>query len=130
MTACLSVILFAGYAYAQFRQDLFSGFGPLRGEQGDPDATTRLVSGAAANLSHFENARVDDLMQQGLQELDPAKRALIYNEIQAIVAEEVPFLFMMFWDWYEIFSTRVKGLPESYLTDAAIYSKAYRFWKE
>jgi hypothetical protein len=36
MAACLSVILFAGYAYAQFRQDLFSGFGPLRGEQGDP----------------------------------------------------------------------------------------------
>src|SRR5688572_22273022 len=36
MAACLSVILFAGYAYAQFRQDLFSGFGALRGEQGDP----------------------------------------------------------------------------------------------
>jgi Domain of unknown function (DUF4159) len=29
------LIVFAGYAYAQ-RQDYFSGFGPLRGEQGDP----------------------------------------------------------------------------------------------
>jgi Domain of unknown function (DUF4159) len=37
MAACLAMCIgFAGYAYAQFRQDLFSGFGPLRGEQGDP----------------------------------------------------------------------------------------------
>ena len=37
IAACLaSVIVFAGYASAQFRQDLFSGFGTLRGEQGDP----------------------------------------------------------------------------------------------
>jgi len=28
--------VFAGYAYAQFQRDLFSGFGPLRGERGDP----------------------------------------------------------------------------------------------
>jgi hypothetical protein len=30
------VIVSAGYAFAQVRRDLFSGFGPLRGEQGDP----------------------------------------------------------------------------------------------
>ena len=31
------------------------------------------------------------------------------TEIQAIVAEEVPFLFMMFWDWYTIFNPRFRG---------------------
>ena len=31
-----TLMMFAGYAYAQFRQDLLSGFGQLRGEQGDP----------------------------------------------------------------------------------------------
>jgi hypothetical protein len=37
LAACLSVsLVLAGYAYAQFQQDLFSGFGALRGEQGDP----------------------------------------------------------------------------------------------
>ena len=30
------LIASAGYLYAQFRQDFFGGFGPLRGEQGDP----------------------------------------------------------------------------------------------
>lgn len=34
LTAVL--IVSAGYAYAQFRQDLFGGFGLLRGEMGDP----------------------------------------------------------------------------------------------
>ena len=35
--ACLALVLaFAGYGYAQIRQRSFSGFGPLRGEQGDP----------------------------------------------------------------------------------------------
>ena len=30
------MITVAGYAYAQRQRDFFSGFGPLRGEQGDP----------------------------------------------------------------------------------------------
>jgi hypothetical protein len=37
IAACLAIVIaFAGHSYAQFGQDLFSGFGPLRGEQGDP----------------------------------------------------------------------------------------------
>jgi hypothetical protein len=37
IAACLATLSgFGGYAYAQFRQDSFSDFGPLRGEQGDP----------------------------------------------------------------------------------------------
>ena len=35
--ACLALLItVAGYAYAQRQGDFFSGFGPLRGEQGDP----------------------------------------------------------------------------------------------
>jgi hypothetical protein len=30
------LIVSAGYSYAQFPRDIFDGFGPLRGEQGDP----------------------------------------------------------------------------------------------
>jgi hypothetical protein len=37
IAACLAIVIaFAGYSYAQFGQDVFSGFGALRGEQGDP----------------------------------------------------------------------------------------------
>jgi peptide/nickel transport system substrate-binding protein len=100
------------------------------GDDGDPDGTAALITTAVNNFSQFENARVDELMQLGLQETDPAARVPYYQEIQAIVAEEVPFIFMMFWDWYEIYNTRVQGLPESVLAGNVIPQHAYLLWKE
>lgn len=100
------------------------------GDDGDPDASVTLRSDGTNNFSHFENARVDELLDLGLRETDLAKRAAYYQEIQAIVADEVPFLFMMFWDLYNLFRVRVKGLPESALTADPVYAKAYQFWVE
>jgi peptide/nickel transport system substrate-binding protein len=100
------------------------------GDDGDPDASTTLRSDATNNFSHFENARVDELLDLGLRETDLAKRPAYYKEIQEIVAEEVPFLFIMYWDWYNLFRNRVKGLPESALNGDPIYAKAYQFWVE
>ncbi|GIW04026.1 MAG: peptide-binding protein [Thermomicrobiales bacterium] len=100
------------------------------GDYGDPDDGGTLRSNGGSNFSHFENARVDELLDAGLRELDPEKRAAIYHEIQAIVAEEVPFLFMMYWNWYNIFSKRVKGLPQQALVGDNLYAKAYTYWLE
>jgi len=95
---------------------------------GDPDDGGTLASDGASNYSHFQNARVDELLAQGRTEVDPAARVAIYNEIQQIVADEVPFLFMMFWDWYTFFNTRVQGLPESIQTADPIYIHAREWW--
>jgi peptide/nickel transport system substrate-binding protein len=100
------------------------------GTDADPDASVELKSDGTNNFSHFENARVDELLELGLQETDLAKRPQYYKEIQEIVAEEVPFLFMMHWDWYNLFRNRVKGLPESALEGSNIYLKANEFWIE
>src|SRR3712207_4615775 len=70
------------------------------GFKGDPDASVELRSDGTNNFSHFNNPRVDELLDQGLRELDPEARAAYYREIQQIVADEVPFLFMMYWDIY------------------------------
>ncbi|MDP9370574.1 MAG: ABC transporter substrate-binding protein, partial [Chloroflexota bacterium] len=98
------------------------------GDAGDPDASVTLRSNGTNNFSHFNNPRVDELLDQGLLELDPAKRSVLYREVQTIVADEVPFLYMMFWDLFNFFTTRIKGLPESALTADPIYAKAYQFW--
>ncbi|MBX3071843.1 MAG: ABC transporter substrate-binding protein [Thermomicrobiales bacterium] len=98
------------------------------GDDADPDASVALRSDGTNNFSHFNNARVDELLDLGIQELDPDARAEIYKEIQAIVADEVPFLFMMFWNWYNIFSTRVQGLPEAALAGDQLYRKANEYW--
>mgnify|MGYP005839405523 CR=1 FL=1 len=78
----------------------------------DPDPGGTLKTGGSRNFNNFENARVDELIEAGLQEVDPEKRRVIYHEIQRIVVEEVPMLYLQWDDWYNVFSSRVKGLPE------------------
>jgi hypothetical protein len=31
--------------------------------------------------------------------------------VQKLFAEEVPFLYMMFWDWFNQWNQRIKGIP-------------------
>ncbi|MCL6552577.1 MAG: hypothetical protein K6W08_05595 [Firmicutes bacterium] len=101
------------------------------GTGGEPDASDTLRSDAARNFSRFKNPRVDELLAAGLRATTTSQRRKIYHEIQAIVAEEVPFLFIMYWDWYNIFSKRIKGLPTTALQgDSALYRLAYRWWIE
>ncbi|MEA2513370.1 MAG: peptide/nickel transport system substrate-binding protein [Thermomicrobiales bacterium] len=64
----------------------------------DPDCTSRLHSkfipreaGTGANYVQFKNAEADKLMEQGAAELDQAKRADIYKQLQALLAEELPW---------------------------------------
>ena len=98
------------------------------GDNADPDAQATLSTDGANNFSRYSNARVDELLTAGLQEPDAVKRKAIYDEVQQIVADEVPFLFMMFWDIYTIFNTRVQGLPETLLSSDPIYLKANEWW--
>jgi peptide/nickel transport system substrate-binding protein len=100
------------------------------GYAGEPDASTTLRSTAVNNFSHFNNAKVDSLLEAGLREVNPAKRKLIYSEIQKIVAEEVPFLYIMYWDWFATFTKRIKGLPKTALNGAQLYRKANEWWIE
>lgn len=82
------------------------------GSIADPDASTTLRSDGANNFSKFKNERVDELLDLGLVETDPDKRKEYYAEIQEIVAEEVPFLFLQFDTWFDVFRPEVGGLPE------------------
>ncbi|HET7677125.1 MAG TPA: ABC transporter substrate-binding protein [Candidatus Limnocylindrales bacterium] len=45
------------------------------------------------NYGCFKNAEADKLIEDGLVELDQAKRAEIYKRFEEIVAEELPYLF-------------------------------------
>lgn len=98
------------------------------GGYGDPDASTTLRSNAVNNFSHFANPRVDSLLDAALREINPAKRKQFYSEIQKIVAEEVPFLYIMYWDWFNIFTPRVQGMPRTALNGSYLYRKANEWW--
>ena len=98
------------------------------GSLGDPDPSVTLRSNGGNNWSHYANPKVDSLIDAGLREPDPAKRRPIYSEIQKIVAEDAPFLYLMFWNWYTIFTKRVRGLPRTAFNGPQLYRKAYQWW--
>jgi peptide/nickel transport system substrate-binding protein len=100
------------------------------GGSGDPESSETLLSNGGSNFSQFRNERVDELMKNGLTEPDPDKRKVMYDEVQDIITEEVPFIYMMYWDWFNVFNSRVKGLPESALNGSNLYRKAHEWWIE
>ncbi len=100
------------------------------GGSGEPDARDTLGSTGANNFSHFANEEMDELLQQGVLELDEAARIEIYNRIQEIVAENVPFLYFLHPQGYSFWANSIKGLPEAVMSSDNLYFSTYKLWKE
>ncbi|MGN6485540.1 MAG: ABC transporter substrate-binding protein [Thermomicrobiales bacterium] len=66
-------------------------------------------TGADNNGIKYSNAEVDSLLDQGLAETDQAKRAEIYNQVQAILLEDLPWVNLFIANQYEAMRTFVKG---------------------
>ncbi|WP_373414719.1 peptide ABC transporter substrate-binding protein [Ensifer aridi] len=65
----------------------------------DPDATNRLHSsaigakgGKGSNTAQYSNPEVDALLEKGARTFDPEERRAIYNRVQEIVRQDLPFL--------------------------------------
>jgi peptide/nickel transport system substrate-binding protein len=100
------------------------------GGSGEPDPSNTLRSDSLNNFSHYQNPEMDELIDRGLAETDPEERKKIYSDLQKLFAEDVPFLFIKFWDWYTFFTPRVKGLPEYILNGTQIYNNIWELWLE
>ncbi len=100
------------------------------GSSGEPDPSNVLRTGALNNFNHYSSTEMDALIDAGLAESDPEKRKVIYSDIQKLFAEDVPMLFIKYWDWFTIFSPRIKGLPDEVLAGSEIYKLIYTFWIE
>lgn len=98
------------------------------GSNGDPDARDTLGTGGANNFFMWSNEEVDQLLADGIRELDRDTRVGMYKRIQEIVAEEVPFLFLLNLQTMAFYNKRIKGLPETVLVTDNVYPKAYQYW--
>lgn len=78
----------------------------------DPDASSTLRSDGANNFSQFKNERVDELLDAGLVETNAAARSTYYDEIQQIIVEEVPFLYLQYDNWLDVHRPEVQNLPD------------------
>ncbi len=61
------------------------------------------------NFMNYSNPKLDELVAQGAQETDLAKRAEIYREIQKILLEDSPMVFLYAANEYEAMQSYVKG---------------------
>lgn len=83
-------------------------------ETPDPDLAVRwAVCGTCGSNSYntfYENPKVDELVEQGTKEADPAKRAEIYKEIQKITTEEVAQIPLFYAPNAVAYSKRLQGI--------------------
>lgn len=82
---------------------------------GDPDQGIwplfhSSMQGTPGNRSFFDNAEVDELLEQGRRELDDTKREEIYQEIDEILVEEQPAVFIRQSQSANAARTEVEGL--------------------
>ncbi|MEM7531267.1 MAG: ABC transporter substrate-binding protein [Chloroflexota bacterium] len=92
----------------------------------DPDPSNILRSDGGQNWNSFRNDRVDELIDAGLAVADPEQRKPIYDEIQEIVTEEVPMLYLQWDEWMNVFTGRVSDLPETANDGFSIYYNGLR----
>lgn len=104
-------------------------FGWTYGDGGDPDAISVLSTNGATNWSSYSNPRVDELLQQGINALTQEERIPIYQEIQQIVSDDVPFLYIAYLQGQNHYAARVTNLPpvDQVLDSDNLYKKAYTF---
>jgi len=66
-------------------------------------------STSAGNAAAYANPKVDDLINQGMLETDAAKRATIYQEIQQILLDDLPWVSLFVANQFETMHLNVQG---------------------
>ena len=63
-----------------------------------------------ANRGFYANARVDDLIDRARREVDPQMRKPLYDEVQLILAQELPYIDLWYLDNVLVHTRRVQNL--------------------
>jgi peptide/nickel transport system substrate-binding protein len=66
-----------------------------------------------SNTSGYSNPKVDELFEAAAVELDPAKRQALYTEVQQILVEDVPVLWLCEQQYPTIHDNRLKEVADT-----------------
>jgi peptide/nickel transport system substrate-binding protein len=108
------------YEFATFFSDITRGAYQLHtlrwvGGNEDPDIFEYVFHSAkfsphGANRTYYANPRVDALIDQARVELDQNARKQMYAEIQRIVAEDLPYINLWYFENVMVHTKRVRNL--------------------
>jgi peptide/nickel transport system substrate-binding protein len=83
------------------------------GDNGDPDNFLGELFGSknipVGNTARYRNSEVDRLVQQALQENDHAKRVALYQQLQKIIWQEAPWIFVNSVEQFRAIRSNVHG---------------------
>lgn len=80
-----------------------------------PDVSPYYSSEAAVtgnNIPNYRSDTLDDIMTAGRRAISEAEQIAIYAEMQAYLAEELPYMYLWYPDILSAVSTRIQGMPE------------------
>lgn len=63
-----------------------------------------------ANRSYYSNPEVDDLIEKARREIDPKLRKPLYDDVQRIVANDLPYINLWYLDNVVVHNRRVQNL--------------------
>ncbi len=116
------------YEFATFLSDVTKGTYQVHslrwiGGNQDPDIFENIFATASfapkrANRTFYSNPRVDELIREGRSTLDQQKRKIIYDELQQILAQDLPYINLWYLDNVLVHTNRVHGIE---LTPAGNY---------
>jgi peptide/nickel transport system substrate-binding protein len=104
----------------QMSTDLWYMVQPTAADEVDALYTTH----ASSNYCGYSNPQVDRLAKQAAADFDPVSRNKLYAQIQQLVGEDAPFVFLASTDFLAGISQRVKN----YQYRAETYSYYDRMW--
>src|SRR5215211_1841656 len=85
----------------------------VTGESAYVDPNTLILpnfkSGESGNFANYSNPEVDKLIEQGIAATDQEERAGIYQEIQKILLEDLPWVSLFVANQYEAMKDYVRG---------------------
>lgn len=79
------------------------------------------------NSMGYKNERVDALFKQAARETDPAARQKQFDEVQQILHDELPVIFLMEMSYTHVWNKKVRGLITNGIS---MYSSWDGVWKE
>lgn len=62
----------------------------------DPDQYNLWHSAGSTNITHYENPRIDKLLEDGRKTIDETKRKEIYDELQKYLVDDAPASFLYY----------------------------------
>jgi len=108
------------FEFATFYSDITKGAYQLHslrwvGGNLDPDIfeyifATKSFAPKRANRTFYSNPKVDALIEQSRATLDQNQRKQLFDEVQQIVADDLPYINLWYFDNVIVYTKRVRGM--------------------